>query len=357
MNTSILPINSTTPLPLSPERTIDTITNAVNATTGFNAAIAATSSTTTTANFDSDAFINRFTDILTHAEYLLLLKPPYSLTASLNTLLDPTRTNRARRNSYPPRPRNSWLIFRTDYKNKLRVIHPDQPSTIEKVSKLASSDWANQSEEVKQFFTVLSKMAKKLHEDVYPNYIYHPRRNSNNGRFVFRVISEEQIMRRGRSANERNRRNRRDNDENTEEMDEMRVRLNDEQRNSVQVNANNIAGVNNVHDNGHLSSVSLNDYDVNNPGFFTDSDIADSTPEHLNIIDTLSQIIDINLYNPNPNYLNQIMGQENFTYGDDNEIGTNFGIMSTQPSGQILNHLSFEPSIHTPTTFDVYNGL
>ncbi|CAG8626042.1 6825_t:CDS:1, partial [Paraglomus occultum] len=294
--------------------------------------------------------------VLTHDEYLLLTKPPYSLTASLDTLLNPKPTNsRRKKNCYPPRPRNSWLIFRIDYKNKLRAADPDQPPTIENVSRRASKDWANQSDKVKQFFTVLSKIAKKLHEDSYPNYIYAPRRNNRNEKYVFRLISEEEITGCKRDEEERNRKGERDGENCVaykEKMDE-RVYFNQ----YIDCQQHNIADA-----HGEYDAIVLDEYDndINNTSVLIGSDITDSTcnlSDSLNT-STVSQSVDTacspaispaSFSSPTRYDPNQLANQTYFAYCGDNEISPYIGSMSTQPLSQTCNYPFFEPLISNLT--------
>ncbi|CAG8603044.1 4250_t:CDS:1 [Paraglomus brasilianum] len=93
-------------------------------------------------------------DLLTPSEIDLLDHPPYILTLSLGILLDPTYN----RQPLPPRPQNAWIIFRGNFEGQLRAQHPHKLYTIHSVSKIASAQWKVQSDAVKKYFCVLSKL-------------------------------------------------------------------------------------------------------------------------------------------------------------------------------------------------------
>ncbi|CAG8512373.1 8706_t:CDS:1 [Paraglomus occultum] len=133
---------------------------------------------------------------LTCDDKMLLLYPPYYLFAPLESLLDPMRKKYARKNAPPPRPRNSWLIFRKNFESLLRNFCSNQPFTIQEISKLASEHWKEQSKLVKRYFKVLSKLAYHIHRNAYPDYTYRPRKAKHirQKKLVFKKIDTDTIL-------------------------------------------------------------------------------------------------------------------------------------------------------------------
>ncbi|CAG8441023.1 7674_t:CDS:1 [Ambispora gerdemannii] len=87
-----------------------------------------------------------------------------TLNRSINELITPKRRNP------PPRPKNSWLLYRINH----------QPGPLEDISKKASESWKKEPEQIKRGWELLSKMAKQKHAEMYPNYVYRPKRSNQN---------------------------------------------------------------------------------------------------------------------------------------------------------------------------------
>ncbi|CAG8460268.1 3128_t:CDS:1 [Paraglomus brasilianum] len=104
----------------------------------------------------------------------LLLNPPYPLSLPLRELLKPMRKDAT---SSPPRPMNGWIIFRRDLEGQLRFYYSGQPRSMKETSAIASNFWKNRPK-VKLYFTILAKLAEKVHKDVYPDYCYKPKRSN-----------------------------------------------------------------------------------------------------------------------------------------------------------------------------------
>jgi hypothetical protein len=95
------------------------------------------------------------------------------ITLSLYDLLIPTENVRGK----VPRPQNSYIIYRRNYQARLALS--DEPNaTLNKVSKISSTDWKNESLDVKKIFDILAECAKKIHKCIFPNYVYNPKRNA-----------------------------------------------------------------------------------------------------------------------------------------------------------------------------------
>ncbi|PKC15248.1 hypothetical protein RhiirA5_260177, partial [Rhizophagus irregularis] len=72
-----------------------------------------------------------------------------------------------------PRPQNSYIIYRRNYQARLALS--DEPNaTLNKISKITSSNWKNESLDTKKIFDILAECAKKVHKCIFPNYVYNP---------------------------------------------------------------------------------------------------------------------------------------------------------------------------------------
>jgi hypothetical protein len=77
--------------------------------------------------------------------------------------------------SYPSRPPNAFFLFR---KNLMALpnVHGRQCSDI---SRIASAQWKELPENIRQFFTTISESCRKMHSIRYPYYDYNFTSNSN----------------------------------------------------------------------------------------------------------------------------------------------------------------------------------
>ncbi|CAG8594381.1 10188_t:CDS:1 [Ambispora gerdemannii] len=121
---------------------------------------------------------------LTDNERQILQQCPYQLTLSINEL---TKSAVKKRHN-PPRPQNSWVIFRRDYEAHLRLCNQNIKSKVKETAKECSLKWRKLSSEVKYFFKILEKIACENHKRTYPNYKYKPKhaKNSSHKEFIFR---------------------------------------------------------------------------------------------------------------------------------------------------------------------------
>ncbi|CAG8523595.1 13291_t:CDS:1 [Ambispora gerdemannii] len=123
---------------------------------------------------------------LNYNELLILSKYSYQLTLSIEELTKPARK---RGNSdKPPRPQNSWIIFRRDYEAHLRLCNQDVKQKVKETAKECSLKWQELSSEIKPFFKILEKIAYENHKSLYPRYRYKPKnaKDSSIKKWVFR---------------------------------------------------------------------------------------------------------------------------------------------------------------------------
>ncbi|CAG8452065.1 12834_t:CDS:1 [Ambispora gerdemannii] len=125
---------------------------------------------------------------LTKIEMQILRQCPYQLTLSIDELTT-SAVKKHLNFENPPRPQNSWIIFRKDYEATLRRRRsPDVKQEVKHTAQECSLKWRQLSSEVKHFFKILEKIACENHKRIYPNYKYKPKnaKNSNCKKFVFR---------------------------------------------------------------------------------------------------------------------------------------------------------------------------
>ncbi|CAI2167514.1 15364_t:CDS:2 [Funneliformis geosporum] len=93
----------------------------------------------------------------------------------------PNRTKDIPCDKSVPRPHNAFIIFRTDYAEKVKNFYHPKKISIRLISQLASIQWQVETTTVKSFFQILADMYLQRHKIKYPNYKYSPnRRNSSN---------------------------------------------------------------------------------------------------------------------------------------------------------------------------------
>ncbi|CAG8489433.1 718_t:CDS:1 [Paraglomus brasilianum] len=150
-----------------------------------------------------------YTSCLTHSELSLLTAPPYILTLPIDTLLNPIPKHRRTRfkKDLPPRPQNSWVIFRKDFESQLRAQHPNAMYTLHEISAIAGVHWKNQPSNVKQYFRVLAKLALYQHNIMYPDYTYQPRksrhaRRPRRSKALFKNLNKDAFMDHSSSSSE-----------------------------------------------------------------------------------------------------------------------------------------------------------
>ena len=92
------------------------------------------------------------------------------------------RSSKRRRNrDPPPRPLNSFTIYRREYQKKIKEQNPNiLLSELSRISKSAADEWANEPQQVKQIYAEKARAEKERHMKLYPNYVYCPRRPSRS---------------------------------------------------------------------------------------------------------------------------------------------------------------------------------
>jgi len=90
-------------------------------------------------------------------------------------------TKRRRNRDTPPRPLNSFMIYRREYQKKIKEQNPNiLLSELSRISKSAADKWASEPQHVKQIYAEKARAEKEKHMKLYPNYVYCPRRPSRS---------------------------------------------------------------------------------------------------------------------------------------------------------------------------------
>ncbi|CAG8453342.1 9980_t:CDS:1 [Acaulospora morrowiae] len=89
-----------------------------------------------------------------------------------------SRVSKRRRNrDTPPRPLNSFMIYRREYQKMIKEQNPNiLLSELSRISKSAADKWANEPPSIKQIYAEKARAEKEQHMKLYPNYVYCPRR-------------------------------------------------------------------------------------------------------------------------------------------------------------------------------------
>ncbi|CAG8524122.1 4649_t:CDS:2 [Ambispora gerdemannii] len=134
-----------------------------------------------------NSVVNANYDYLHDNELVLLSKCSYQLTLSIEELTKPAVRKRDNSDK-PPRPQNSWIIFRRDYEAHLRLCNQHIKQKVKETAKECSLKWRELSSETKHFFKILEKIACENHKSLYPNYKYKPKnaKDSSVKKWVFR---------------------------------------------------------------------------------------------------------------------------------------------------------------------------
>ncbi|KAF2271659.1 uncharacterized protein EI97DRAFT_387400 [Westerdykella ornata] len=74
----------------------------------------------------------------------------------------------------PPRPMNSWMLFRDDMHKKLKAANPDL--TVQVISTICSKKWKTLPADEKDMWQAKALKAKEAHQRLYPDYKYSPRK-------------------------------------------------------------------------------------------------------------------------------------------------------------------------------------
>ncbi|CAG8556926.1 38665_t:CDS:1 [Gigaspora margarita] len=106
---------------------------------------------------------------------------PYKLSLNVENLINPSKTSRrSKKTNDPPRPQNSFVLFRRDFEAKYRLLHKGEKIFSKKISSLAAKYWNVQPSSVRGFFKNLECMALDKHKKMFPHYRYRPNKKKQN---------------------------------------------------------------------------------------------------------------------------------------------------------------------------------
>jgi hypothetical protein len=131
--------------------------------------------TETTINehpFSTTHINNQHIDSINNNQTVMMNTPP---------TLSQRATKRRRNRDTPPRPLNSFMIYRREYQKRIKEQNPNiLLSELSRISKSAADEWANEPQQVKQIYAEKARAEKERHMKLYPNYVYCPRRPSRS---------------------------------------------------------------------------------------------------------------------------------------------------------------------------------
>ncbi|CAG8463211.1 6411_t:CDS:2, partial [Paraglomus occultum] len=110
---------------------------------------------------------------------------PFRLTLSIEELTNPSTVARnvARGHTKVPRPQNHFMLYKRDYIARLRAQGVNFKVTrMTEVTRQISESWKKERGAVRQFFCILGNIAKEIHKQKYPKYIFCPKRMRNGSK-------------------------------------------------------------------------------------------------------------------------------------------------------------------------------
>ncbi|KAG9307055.1 hypothetical protein G9A89_016883 [Geosiphon pyriformis] len=93
-----------------------------------------------------------------------------ALFLSLEELLAPCKKTRTKKTVQ--RPQNDYVIYRKEVQAEILAAHPDTPFI--EISRITSVKWEKETQEKRNFFTLLAAIGNLIHNDVFPDYQYKP---------------------------------------------------------------------------------------------------------------------------------------------------------------------------------------
>ncbi|CAG8532909.1 7373_t:CDS:1 [Paraglomus occultum] len=99
-----------------------------------------------------------------------LSEPPAGviLGMTIEELLAPSKRKKSRLT--PPRPQQSYILFRKNY----GALHSSMD--FKTISSISKNEWKSAAPVVREFFNMLSEIAKRRHHIKYPTYKYKPQK-------------------------------------------------------------------------------------------------------------------------------------------------------------------------------------
>ncbi|CAG8578928.1 6721_t:CDS:1 [Paraglomus brasilianum] len=124
-------------------------------------------------------------DVMTNPAALLPALLPFRLTLSIEELTNPSAVARnvARGHTKIPRPQNHFMLYKRDYIARLRAQGVNFKVTrITEITRQISQSWRKECGAVRQFFCILGNIAKEIHKEKYPKYVFRPKRMRNSSK-------------------------------------------------------------------------------------------------------------------------------------------------------------------------------
>jgi HMG (high mobility group) box protein len=109
--------------------------------------------------------------------------PPSSISLPQHLVMSDIMKDNAGAGAKPPRPPNSWILYRSDKIQELPPTPLGQPKpTQAQVSKIISAQWRTESDEVRAMYEQRAETAKAEHARLYPDYRFAPQKKADKDR-------------------------------------------------------------------------------------------------------------------------------------------------------------------------------
>ncbi|GBC07346.1 hypothetical protein RclHR1_00740029 [Rhizophagus clarus] len=129
-------------------------------------------------------------EVISEMDPLTYTKILQKITMPIEYLISPRR--KSRKGNTPPRPQNSFLIYRRDFMSKLTTNYgPEISSNLSYVSSNAGKWWSSESQEVKNIYKLIADLAKKVHERTYPGYVFKPKKKRSHKPILNRDFDDD----------------------------------------------------------------------------------------------------------------------------------------------------------------------
>ncbi|CAG8538910.1 7893_t:CDS:2 [Ambispora gerdemannii] len=144
-------------------------------------------------NNDLASVNHRFLDeLISKIEPLIKNKVDQYTNLSLLDLITPKAKSRKGKT---PRPQNPFVLYRRNVQAKLiRAYGKEIGGDLATISKAAAESWKKESAEVHKIFEFIANLAKAVHEEVFPNYVYKPKKRRTKGPIYDMDDDEKELL-------------------------------------------------------------------------------------------------------------------------------------------------------------------
>ncbi|KAG9295223.1 hypothetical protein G9A89_006205 [Geosiphon pyriformis] len=131
-------------------------------------------------------------ELLAKLDPALVSQLMQQITLKFESLITPKL--RSRRGQVP-RPQNPFVLYRRDIQERLTQQRGKEVgANLPLVSRAASKSWQKEPQDIRNIYELLGDIAKKVHEKVYPNYVYKPRKRKDKNPPKYDFDEEELLI-------------------------------------------------------------------------------------------------------------------------------------------------------------------